>query len=421
MRAVRFVAASAQTESDLVAVLLFWFLSCARVSWTTQSIYSPSLPFPWAPVLRSAVYGPSSVADNTGKGRLKPVSFPLSGREMSSRRPLAVSGTSSPGPNKSGRSRVQDGNGVQRRAMAGQAIPLFRTARNALQMYRNHRRFTGREVEICRQRYDFLAQLLERSTGRPVHGACVLEVGCGQRAVMPLLFAARGAKARAVDVEAPTFRMSVKSFFKVLRSNGLHRVAKSAFRHALFDHRFFVSLEKTCGVVLHPFPAIDVNVVDAARAQLPRDEFDMVFSFNVMEHIVDVESTVRDINAALKPDGVGYVRIHLFPSLSGGHCPDWQYAPNAPYPEWGIPTKVAPWDHLRENLYPPDSFLNRMRLSDYRVIFRRHTVVVREDCEREGVDLLPHVPPELLLDYTEEDLTTAFVAFTFRKGLRAAP
>jgi len=332
-----------------------------------------------------------------------------------------VSGASSPDLNKSERSCVQDGNGVQRRAMAGQAIPLFRTARNALQMYRNHRRFTGREVEICRRRYDSLSQLLERSTGRSVRGARVLEVGCGQRAVMPLLLAARGAKARAVDVEMPTYRLGVRSFLGVLSRNGLHRAVKSGLRHVLFDHRFFRSLEQTCGVVLHPFPPIDVDVMDAARAQLPRDEFDLIFSFNVLEHIVDVESTVRNINAALRPDGIGYVRIHLFPSLSGGHCPDWQYAPGTLYPEWGVPTEVAPWDHLRESRYPPDSFLNRMRLSEYRDIFRRHTAIVREDCEREGVELLPHAPRELLLSYTEEDLTTAFVAFTFRKGVRAAP
>jgi hypothetical protein len=62
-----------------------------------------------------------------------------------------------------------------------------------------------------------------------------------------------------------------------------------------------------------------------------------------------------------------------------------------------------------------------MRLGDYRDIFQRHTVILGEDFEREGMDLLSHAPLELLLSYTEEDLTTAFVAFTFRKGLRAAP
>jgi len=332
-----------------------------------------------------------------------------------------VSSASSLPVNKSKRSRVQDGNGVQRRAMAGQAIPPLRTVRNALQMYRNYRTYTGREVETCRQRYESLAELLKRLTGRPVFGARILEVGCGPRAVMSLLFAARGAEVCAVDVEVPTYRLGIRSFFRVLRRNGLHRAVKSVLRHVLFDHRFVRSLEQACGVVLQPFPAIDMVVMDAAKAELPRDQFDMVFSFNVMEHIVDVESTVQNINASLKPDGVGFVRIHLFPSLSGGHCPDWQYASNASCPDWGVPTKVAPWDHLRENRYPPDSFLNRMRLSDYRDIFRRHTVIVGEDCEREGVDLLRHAPRELLLIYTEEDLTTAFVAFTFRKGLRPAP
>jgi SAM-dependent methyltransferase len=304
--------------------------------------------------------------------------------------------------------------------MAGQGIPLLRTMRNALQMYNKHRKHTDREVEIYHQRYEFLVALLKKATGKPVSEARVLEVGCGQRAVVPLLFAANGAEVCAVDVEPPTYRMSVLSFFRTLRNNGAHRAIKSAVRHVLFDRRFFAGLEQACGVALRPFPTIDIRVTDAAQTELPRDRFDMIFSFNVMEHIVNVESAVRNINSALKPGGVGYVTVHLFPSLSGGHCMDWQHALDSSYPDCGIPSDVPPWDHLRENLYPPDSFLNRLRLRDYREVFQRCTLVVAEDLQREGEDLLQLAPSELLTAYTAEDLTTALAAFTFRKS-PAAP
>jgi SAM-dependent methyltransferase len=311
--------------------------------------------------------------------------------------------------------RVLDGRGIQRRAMAGQGIPPFQAIRNASQMYRKHFMYTGREVETYRQRYELLARLLMDSTGRSLSGSRVLEVGCGQRAVMPLLFAARGAEASAVDVEIPTYDMNVRSFFRVLRRNGLHRAVKSASRHLLFDRRFFTGLAEACDVILRPFPTIDVEVNDVARAELPRDRFDMVFSFNVMEHIVDVESAVRNMNAALKSEGVGFVTVHLFPSLSGGHCMDWQYALDPAYPEWGIPADVPPWDHLRENRFPADSFLNKLRLADYRRIFHRETAAVAEEDTREGLELLSLAPRELLETYGRDDLTTVLASFTFRK------
>jgi len=314
---------------------------------------------------------------------------------------------------------VLDDHGIQRRAMAGQGIPILRAIRNASQMYRKHLKYTEREVQTYQERYELLANLLTAYTGRPVFGSRILEVGCGQRAVMPLLFAAKGADASAVDVEIPTYTMNAKTLLGVLKRNGLHRAVKSALRHALFDRTFFGGLAKACGVVLDPFPVIDVEVADAASSALPRDSFDMVFSFNVLEHIADVESVVKNMNVALKPDGIGFVVVHLFASLSGGHCLDWQYALDPTYPEWGVPSDVPAWDHLRENRFPADSFLNKMRLDEYRSIFDKETIVLAEHDTREGVDLLPLAPLELLSEYGRDDLTVALASFTFRKKINS--
>ncbi len=299
--------------------------------------------------------------------------------------------------------------------MAGQGLPVFRAVRNASQMYRKHLRYTHREVLIYRQRFEMLRGLLTSSTGRAVRGAQVLEVGCGQRAVLPLLFAAHGAEASAVDVEIPTYQLDCLRFLKVLRRNGPHRALKSMLRHVFFDHRFFCTLSRECRVDLDPFPAVDVEVMDVASSALPRDWFDLIFSFNVLEHVADVESAVRNMNAALKPDGVGFVVVHLFASLSGGHCMDWQYALDPTYPEWGLPAEVPPWDHLRDNRFPSDSYLNKLHLADYQCLFHAETKVVAEERTTEGVELLPLAPRELLTEYGPEDLTTALVSYTFRK------
>lgn len=299
--------------------------------------------------------------------------------------------------------------------MAGQGVPILRGIRNAFQMYRKHLRYTDREVLTYRQRFEMLRELLVSATGKPVNGARVLEVGCGQRAVLPLIFAAYGAAASAVDVEIPTYRLDSSRLLKVLRRNGPHRATKSLLRHMLFDRRFFRALARECGVDLDPFPAVDVEVMDVSRTELPKERFDMVFSFNVLEHVADVKSAVRNMNASLKPEGVGFVVIHLFPSLSGGHCMDWQYALDPTYPEWNIPTEVPPWDHLRDHRYPADSYLNKLHLADYQCLFREGTEVVSEERTLEGVDLLPLAPSELLIEYGPEDLTTAFVSYTFRR------
>jgi len=283
-------------------------------------------------------------------------------------------------------------------------------------MLSKHRHYTGHEIEVNRQRYETLAGLLRQYAGRSVQGARVLDVGCGQRAALPLLFAANGAEASAIDVEMPTYRMNVRAWRSLLQTSGIHRTAKSLIRHALFDRRFFGGLAQACGVALRPFPCIELRVCDIAQADLPDGWYDLVFSYDVLGHVVDVESAVRNINAALKRDGVGYVVIHLFPSLTGADCFEWVFALDPAY-HGRMPVVVPPWDHLRDNRYPGDSFMNRLRLRDYQNAFYRHTTVIAEVHQREGERLLPLAPRELLAVYTEEDLTTAYVAFTIRRRM----
>lgn len=314
-----------------------------------------------------------------------------------------------------GRGPMKDG--IQRWAMAGKRIPLMQTVRNGLQMYVKHHYHTGREIDVNVKRSEELAGLLRRFTGMQVRGAHVLEVGCGQRAALSLLLAASGAEVCALDVEAPTYRMNPAILRQLLQTCGIHRTAKSAIRHMLFDRRFFNGLARATGMTLRPFPHIGIRVCDIAHAELPARYFDLVCSYDVLGHVVDVESAVKNINAALAPDGVGYVVVHLFPSLTGADCLEWVFALD---PAYGarVPARVPPWDHLRDNRYPGDSHLNRLRLKDYQGIFHRHTTVIAEDHQKEGNDLLSLAPRELLDEYTEEDLTTAYVAFTIRRRSR---
>ncbi|MEO0094108.1 MAG: methyltransferase domain-containing protein, partial [candidate division WOR-3 bacterium] len=95
--------------------------------------------------------------------------------------------------------------------------------------------------------------------------------------------------------------------------------------------------------------------------------FDFVFSRAVFEHINDVPAAVKEVNRVLSLNGIAVISIHLFPSLSGGHHLEWARPDQSPS------TKVPPWDHLRDNNYPVDVYLNKLTINQYREIFRLYT------------------------------------------------
>lgn len=297
---------------------------------------------------------------------------------------------------------------TQRIAMGGQKVPIFHKLRSGWQTWQEHRTDAWGGVAAYEKRFEYLSQLMAQYVGRPIARSRILEVGCGQRAVMPLLFAAHGAEAYGIDVEVPTYRLDLHILLKVLRVNGFERALKSLTRNVLIDPGFFKELENAIGSVL-PFSEIHIKTMDAAGLDLKDDNFDLLFSFAVLEHVADVVSAVHHMNRVLKPDGIGAVSIHLFSSLSGGHCMDWQHVESRP-------SSVVPlWDHLLENRYPVNLFLNKLKLQDYRNIFYSSTEVVRETLTKEGEDLVHLAPPSLLERYAIEDLTTSGVGFIFRK------
>jgi SAM-dependent methyltransferase len=238
----------------------------------------------------------------------------------------------------------------------------------------------------------------------------ILEIGCGQRASQTILFQAEGAQAIGIDREVPTYHLSVKRFCRIMKINGWERALKSLFRHFFFDHQFFKELSRQFGKNLPP-DAVNVCLLNAAQLSFPDDAFDFIFSSLVFEHIEDVPAAVAEVNRVLRPEGMAWINIHLFPSLSGGHHKDWTDPRKWPSP------KVPPWDHLRENRYPADHSLNKLRLRDYRRIFAESLEVLEESLVFEGEQILtPQLETELAQrGYPRDDLLVREVAFRCRK------
>lgn len=298
---------------------------------------------------------------------------------------------------------------VQQRAMAGQRVPLVEKLRNGWQIYKEHRSTAWGGAQTYVERYRLLSGLLDEYTGIPVSSSRVLEVGCGQRAIMPLVFAAHGAESYGIDVEVPTYRMTPPLFFKIIRRNGIDRACKSLARHILFDRTFLKNIERAFNLTRLPYRDVNIRVMDAATLDFPDNHFDLISSFAAFEHIADAESALRHINRMLKPGGIALIHIHLFPSLSGGHHLEWQTPDEKPS------KVVPPWDHLRDNKCPVNTFLNKMKISDYQAIFERHTVIRRVSFSTEGVSLTHLIPASLLERYTVEDLTTKGAVYIFSK------
>ena len=299
--------------------------------------------------------------------------------------------------------------------MSGQRIPLVQRLRDGFRILWKHRTKTSREVRTYFTRFESLVGLLKEHVGKTPSGSRVVEFGCGQRALVPLAFAASGAESWAVDVESPTYEISFRRLRDMLRRNGAERMVKSLARHVLFDRRFFREFESVSGLKMKPFPKITQRVGDAAHLDFPQEHFDLIYSFAVLEHVADVGGVLSQMRRVLRPEGVGRITVHLFPSLTGGHCMDWQYALDPSYPEFEIPHRIPPWDHLRENLYPANTYLNRWRLDDFRREVTRQFRVLEEELVREGEDLLHLAPADLLREYTATDLTTSVVRFIVRK------
>jgi SAM-dependent methyltransferase len=265
------------------------------------------------------------------------------------------------------------------------------------------------DAEVQLDFHKKLTALLEDFFGPAPGRRRLLEIGCGQRATQTILFTGDGFETIGIDIEVPAFRMSGKTFLQMVRLTGMERVLKSTCRHWLFDGSFFRRLSAFYGKPL-PLDRADVRLMSATCMEFPDNYFDFIYSTQVFEHIDDVPAAAREVNRVLKPEGRAWLNVHLFPSLTGGHQPEWTDSRRAS-------TRIPPWDHLLENKYPASTYLNRLRWSDYQKIFTDSLEVLEESPQLEQtMPLTPELEETLRAKgYTREDLLTREVVFLCRK------
>jgi SAM-dependent methyltransferase len=250
------------------------------------------------------------------------------------------------------------------------------------------------------------------AVGRQVEGARILDVGCGYRFPITLLLHTSGARVTGIDVEPVARRLSLMQLREHFVRRGARAFTRRLVREFVCKGIYFRALERHFGKSLR-FDGLQFR---QARIEdlVGEGEYDIVFSNAAFEHIENVAGAVEIIARLLKPGGLAYVSMHLFPSLSGGHDLAWSV------PETGAvalrPGRV-PWQHLRDPHWKAPTYLNRLREHEYREIFSRHLRI--RDWKVEWWEPDTYLTEEILHElpgYTREELLKRSVVVLAEKA-----
>ncbi len=253
--------------------------------------------------------------------------------------------------------------------------------------------------DFALEHYEFFNSLIDYVGS--IQGKRILDVGCGKSYWLSLLLHSAGANVTGIDTEVTQSGISFGKYKKMLQTNGFERVARTLVWELVFARPYYKELDKLAPFDLR-FDGLELKAQNATTIDFDDNTFDFVVSHEVFEHISDIPRTVKELSRVLKPNGMTYIYVHSFTSLSGGHHIAWKYPDTEPS------KVVPPWDHLREykHRYIP-SWLNSLRTKDYREAFE-HEFDIAEwiPTGREGEQLLTPSLRQELSEYSEDELLT---------------
>jgi len=228
-----------------------------------------------------------------------------------------------------------------------------------------------------------------------------------------------GLQTTAVDVEQPT--LSYWDSVKVAKRHGIYRAFKSLVRRQVFDAKvyrdFSKQLQAQFGVNLDKDRKCLITD-DCASAQFWQQNsgpYDLIYSEDVFEHIpsVDLETAVEHMANHLAPRGLLLTTPMVFTGICGGHHIEW-YSGTF---NRSINRKVPPWDHLLDNSFEADTYLNKLSRRDYIKIFTRYFNILEESTPLGalGNEFLTEDLRRKLSDYDDYELFSNNVSFVLQK------
>jgi len=204
---------------------------------------------------------------------------------------------------------------------------------------------------------------MESALGGRIQDKEVLIIGPGQQLV-EMSFFARHNRVTGIDLDVIPQHPSVREYLRMFRNNGSVRTLKTMGRKAMGYDRALRREAERAGLAVDADPVI--VAMDAAAMTFPDGSFDCVFSHSCFEHLSEPGDVIRQVARVLRPGGLAHVDVHLYTSDSG--CHDVRIF-------GGRRDSIPPWSHLRpqyRSLVQPNSYLNEIRLVQWRELFSRH-------------------------------------------------
>lgn len=261
-------------------------------------------------------------------------------------------------------------------------------------------------------------QLCRSFTGRSIYDLKVFEIGYGARPYRLASMISLGIDARGVDLDAPMLEFSAKAFREIYRKNGWERLIKSVIRFIIADIIERRQLKKALASRSMAFrmPPERFLVGDALEVIDQMELVDLFVSEDVFEHIPgsDLRQVIDRMANKLSPNGLALIRPNVFTGITGGHRVEWF--------EDNIGRKwcsgwSAPWGHLMDRGLVGDTYLNRLRRSDYRSLFETRFNILGEWVKYPdlGREYLTEEVAQGLPGYGDDELFSNQVMFVLMK------
>jgi SAM-dependent methyltransferase len=232
-----------------------------------------------------------------------------------------------------------------------------------IRLYQRIRRFRkeGTVDLLCEVRA--AEQMMKRAIGKDIQNLKMLEIGPGQLPRQAAYFAQNN-EVVGIDLDVVSNDLRIRDLRNMWAKNGLKRVAKTLGRKLIgFDRWYLDELSKQMGVTHLTCPIL--QQMDASKTDFPECSFDVVYSFNVFEHLPDPEAVLIESIRVVRPGGCVFVHLHLYTSDDG--CHDLR----AGLDDRG---QLPWWPHLRPGsaeVVQTSAYINKYLLSNWHDLFQR--------------------------------------------------
>jgi hypothetical protein len=276
------------------------------------------------------------------------------------------------------------------------------------------------DVEALRNDYNSINGYSKSIIGQDFENLRAVEIGFGAKPYRIIYFNSLGVDVCGIDMDKPVLNGTPLEFLDIARRNGPMRALKSWVRYVFFERsarRTFMNQI----LATSPSYAFDANrlVVGNAGASDTWNHVsiqpNIIYSFRVFEHIdsESLSSLIEFLHERSKQqvDTFLYLVITVYTGIIGSHLTEWY-----PHRLSDGNKRSEPWEHLRQDRFIADTFLNKMTRRDYRNLFSKYFDILADE------SIVPELGKEFLTDavrselnqYDEYELLSNDVLFVLR-------